>query len=55
MVKYFNNIWSGIYTVIIGMKITLRHLFVKKVTNGGFKEYFCQKRGKSLFRNLIKF
>ncbi|NQU82060.1 MAG: NADH-quinone oxidoreductase subunit I [Bacteroidetes bacterium] len=32
MVKYFKNIWSGIYTVIIGMKITLRHLFVKKVT-----------------------
>ena len=32
MKKYVYNIWLGIYTVLIGMKITLSHLFTKKVT-----------------------
>ena len=32
MIHYFNNIWSSISTSFIGMKITLKHLFVKKVT-----------------------
>jgi NADH-quinone oxidoreductase subunit I len=32
MKKYFNNIWLGIYTTLIGMKITFGHLFQKKVT-----------------------
>jgi NADH-quinone oxidoreductase subunit I len=29
---YFKNIWLGIYTVLVGMKITLKHLFVNNVT-----------------------
>jgi NADH-quinone oxidoreductase subunit I len=32
MKKYFNNIWLGIYTTLVGMKITFGHLFQKKVT-----------------------
>ena len=30
--KYFNNIWLGLYTVSVGMKITFSHLFTKAVT-----------------------
>ncbi len=33
MINYFKNIWLGFYTVLIGMRITLEHLFAKKVTN----------------------
>lgn len=32
MKKYFYNIWLGIYTALVGMKITFGHLFQKKVT-----------------------
>jgi NADH-quinone oxidoreductase subunit I len=32
MGRYFRNIWDGIVTVLIGMKVTLRHLFVRAVT-----------------------
>lgn len=32
MIKYIKDIWSGIFTALIGMKITWEHLFVKKVT-----------------------
>jgi len=32
MGRYFKNIWEGIITVLIGMKITLRHLFTPAVT-----------------------
>jgi len=32
MSRYFKNIWEGIFTVLIGMKVTLRHLFVPAVT-----------------------
>ena len=32
MKKYFSNIWLGIYTTLVGMKITFGHLFQKKVT-----------------------
>lgn len=32
MVQYFKNIWSGLSSTLIGMKITWKHLFVKKVT-----------------------
>jgi NADH-quinone oxidoreductase subunit I len=32
MVTYFKNIWLGIFTVLVGMKITLKHLFVPNVT-----------------------
>lgn len=30
--KYFHNIWLGLYTIGIGMKITFAHLFTKAVT-----------------------
>lgn len=32
MREYFRNIWLGIYTVLIGMKVTFAHLFDKAVT-----------------------
>ena len=30
--KYFKNVWLGIYTIMVGMKITFSHLFKKAVT-----------------------
>jgi formate hydrogenlyase subunit 6/NADH:ubiquinone oxidoreductase subunit I len=30
--KYFKNVWLGVYTVLVGMKITFSHLFTKAVT-----------------------
>ena len=30
--QYFNNIWLGLYTVAIGLKITFSHLFTGAVT-----------------------
>jgi NADH-quinone oxidoreductase subunit I len=32
MFRYFKNIWDGIWTVLVGMKVTLRHLFTPAVT-----------------------
>ncbi len=32
MGQYFKNIWDGIWTVLVGMKVTLRHLFTPAVT-----------------------
>jgi NADH-quinone oxidoreductase subunit I len=32
MGRYFTNIWDGIVTVLIGMKVTWRHLFTPSVT-----------------------
>ena len=32
MKKYFYNIWLGLYTTLVGMKITFSHIFQKKVT-----------------------
>ena len=32
MGRYFKNIWEGLVTVLIGMKITWRHLFTPAVT-----------------------
>ncbi len=32
MRRYFKNIWDGIVTVLIGMKVTWRHLFTPAVT-----------------------
>jgi NADH-quinone oxidoreductase subunit I len=32
MSQYFRNIWDGILTVLIGMKVTWRHLFTPAVT-----------------------
>src|SRR5579872_1322939 len=30
--KYFKDAWSGVWTVLIGMRITISHVFGKKVT-----------------------
>ena len=30
--KYFKNVWLGVYTIAVGMKITFLHLFTKAVT-----------------------
>lgn len=32
MLNYFKNTWEGIYTVLVGMKITFKHLFTPEVT-----------------------
>jgi NADH-quinone oxidoreductase subunit I len=32
MKEYLRNTWLGIYTVLVGMKVTLSHLFKPKVT-----------------------
>ena len=32
MLKYIKNIWLGIWTVLVGMRITWIHLFAKNVT-----------------------
>jgi NADH-quinone oxidoreductase subunit I len=32
MNNYFKNIWLGLYTTLIGLKITFGHIFTKKVT-----------------------
>lgn len=30
--QYFRNTWEGLYTILVGMKITWKHLFVPSVT-----------------------
>ncbi len=32
MIQYFKNVWAGLLTSFIGMNITRKHLFTKKVT-----------------------
>lgn len=32
MSRYFRNIWDGVFTVLIGMKITWDHMFTRAVT-----------------------
>lgn len=32
MREYFKNTWDGIYTVLVGMRITFKHLFTPAVT-----------------------
>jgi NADH-quinone oxidoreductase subunit I len=32
MKQYFENVWTGLVTVFIGMKVTFKHLFVPAVT-----------------------
>ncbi len=32
MKQYFENIWTGVVTVLIGLKVTFKHLFVPAVT-----------------------
>jgi NADH-quinone oxidoreductase subunit I len=30
--QYFRNTWEGLYTILVGMKITWKHLFIPSVT-----------------------
>ena len=32
MIEYFKNTWLGLWTALVGMKITFKHLFVPAVT-----------------------
>ena len=32
MIQWFKDVWEGFWTVLVGMKITWRHLFTQKVT-----------------------
>lgn len=32
MKNYFYNFWQGLYTILIAMKVTLRHVFIPAVT-----------------------
>ena|SRR5207245_4109753 len=32
MLQWFQDVWEGFWTVLVGMKITWRHLFTQKVT-----------------------
>ncbi len=32
MIRWFKDLWEGFYTVLVGMKITWRHLFTPSVT-----------------------
>jgi NADH-quinone oxidoreductase subunit I len=32
MKEYFQNIWYGLFTVFVGMRVTFKHLFVPSVT-----------------------
>jgi NADH-quinone oxidoreductase subunit I len=32
MIEWLRDLWEGFWTVLVGMRITWRHLFVKKVT-----------------------
>lgn len=32
MKQYFSNIWTAIFTIVTGMKVTFKHLFVPAVT-----------------------
>jgi len=32
MKDYFLNFWQGLFTILIGMKVTLRHVFIPAVT-----------------------
>jgi len=32
MIDYFYNFWQGLYTILVGMKVTFKHLFIPAVT-----------------------
>jgi formate hydrogenlyase subunit 6/NADH:ubiquinone oxidoreductase subunit I len=32
MIDYIYNFWQGLYTILVGMKVTFKHLFVPAVT-----------------------
>ena len=54
MKQWFVDVWEGFWTVLVGMKITWRHLFVKKVTLH-YPEEKWQLPPKSRMRLFMKY
>jgi NADH-quinone oxidoreductase subunit I len=52
--QWFVDLWEGFWTVLVGMKITWRHLFVKKVTLH-YPEERWQLPPKSRMRLFMKY
>jgi len=57
MIKYFKAIWEGLWTVLVGMRITFMHLFEKNVTIQYPKERFPipdGSNGTAMARNRLE-
>ena len=54
MKQWLKDIWEAVYTILVGMKITCRHLFVKKVTLH-YPEERWQLPPKSRMRLFMKY
>ena len=54
MKQWLQDVWEGFYTVLVGMKITWRHLFVEKVTLH-YPEEKWQLPPKSRMRLFMKY
>ena len=54
MITYFKDVWEGFWTVLVGMKITWRHLFTQKVTLQ-YPEEKWQLPPKSRMRLFMKY
>ena len=54
MIQWFKDVWEGFWTVLVGMKITWRHLFVQKVTLQ-YPEEKWQLPPKSRMRLFMKY
>jgi NADH-quinone oxidoreductase subunit I len=52
--QWFQDLWDGFWTVLVGMNITWRHLFVKKVTLH-YPEERWQLPPKSRMRLFMKY
>ena len=52
--QWLKDVWEGFWTVLVGMKITWRHLFVKKVTLH-YPEEKWQLPPKSRMRLFMKY
>jgi NADH-quinone oxidoreductase subunit I len=54
MLTWFKDVWEGFWTVLVGMKITWRHLFTQKVTLQ-YPEEKWQLPPKSRMRLFMKY
>jgi NADH-quinone oxidoreductase subunit I len=54
MLTWFKDVWEGFWTVLVGMKITWRHLFTQKVTLN-YPEEKWQLPPKSRMRLFMKY
>src|SRR5262249_56835952 len=54
MLQWFRDVWEGFWTVLVGMKITWRHLFTQKVTLQ-YPEEKWQLPPKSRMRLFMKY